>query len=223
MWLGHGRFHRAGIRYAQMSGLPRTMLTGSPGDGQLLVIAGDHTHYRQLCTQAVKRIESDPDLPWDLSRVTYDIALLPDSGVDAETRIRMARRGYDLVSADPGASRFRALLALGAAQVRAGAAAQAEPHFREVIAHAPKDQEWLGARAAAWLAIASWHQGRREESRTWFGQIDHYIRARLPNGRPDLDHRTPLGQDDWCYLLIAWREAHGLLLDGDFPADPFAR
>jgi hypothetical protein len=28
---------------------------------------------------------------------------------------------------------------------------------------------------------------------------------------------------EWWRLLIAWREAQGLLLDADFPADPFAR
>ena len=38
-------------------------------------------------------------------------------------------------------------------------------------------------------------------------------------------HRSgtpPNNSRDWWFLLIAWREAQGLLLDADFPAEPFA-
>ncbi len=159
-WLGHGRFQRAGFRYAQMSGLPRSMLTQSPDHlSWALVIGGDHAHYRQVCAQAVTRLQSDPNLPWDLSRVAYAFALEPGSGVDGETLVRIARRGYDSVPAVKEPAQFRAMLALGAAHVRAGAAAQAEPLFREAIKCARN--EALRQVGAAWLAIALWHQGQR--------------------------------------------------------------
>jgi WD40 repeat protein/tetratricopeptide (TPR) repeat protein len=221
LWVGLGQFRRAGIRYARMSDMPPTLLTVSPDCyGYALLLAGDHAHYRQLCAQAVKRFESDPDLPWDPSSVAYTAALGPDSGVDAETRIRIARRGYDGASAFEGRRRCWAALGLGAAHVRAGACERAEQLFREAIAYAPNES--LRALSAAWLAIASWRQGRREESRTWFGRADRFVRAQLPDDRPDLDHRSP-SVAEWAYVLIAWREAWGLLLDVDFPADSFVR
>ena len=77
--------------------------------------------------------------------------------------------------------------------------------------------------AAAWLAIASWHQGRRDEAKTWFDQADRYVR-RSESRRPSrVSSIAPGGPGPKVALLIAWREAQGLLLDADFPADPFAR
>jgi hypothetical protein len=156
--------------------------------------------------------------------LAYLIALEPVSGIDAGTRIRIAQREYDIASAGTDESRrFWARLALGAAHVRAGAPARAEPIFREAIAHPP--DEVLRALVAAWLAVATWHEGRRDEAKTWFDRADHLVRERIPGVRPELEHRSPAGviMLDWYRLLIAWREVRTLLLDGDFPADPFAR
>jgi eukaryotic-like serine/threonine-protein kinase len=222
-WAMNGRFHAAGACYARMSSLPPFLFNFLNEQGVALVLAGDHARYRQLCAEAVRRSEANPG-PWsDPRNVAYFIALEPVSGIDADTRIRIARRGYDGASeAKDGSRRFSAGLTLGAAHVRAGAPARAEPIFREAIAHAP--DEVLRALGAAWLAIATRHQGRHDEAKTWFDRADRFVHERLPHERPELEHRTPgdVGFVDWCRLLIAWREAQGLLLDADFPADPFA-
>ncbi len=155
--------------------------------------------------------------------MAYTLALGPDPGLDLGERLRIAQRVYDGTSgAEHPYERAWALLALGASQVRAGAPERAEPLFREAIAApAPGGYEAI---AAAWMAIATWHQGRRDEARSWCARADRYVPEGVPAGYTGLENRPPPGMyafDGWR-LLIARREAQALLFDADFPADPFA-
>ena len=156
--------------------------------------------------------------------MAYTLSFGPDPGSSAGDRLQIARRAYDgAIGAAHPYDRASALLALGAAEVRAGAPERAEPLFREVIATPPPgDDEAL---ATAWMAIATWHQRRRDEARSWFTRGDRFMPASTSGGRSGLADRTPFRvfDGDWCRMLIARCEAHGLLLDADFPADPFGR
>jgi tetratricopeptide (TPR) repeat protein len=219
-----GRFRRAGLCYARMSSLhPASVSNIWVEHAAFLVLAGDHARYRQLGEELVRRSGSHQDGMW-LIWAAYASALEPVSSADAETRVRIAQRGYDAAATGKDLlQQSLARFALGAALVRARAPARAEPIFREAIA-----RESAGVSRAlgdAWLAIALWHQDRRGEAKTWFDQADRVIRAQVPGGRPEFEHRPPQLPHpwDWWHLMIAWREAQGLLLDGSFPVDPFAR
>jgi Tfp pilus assembly protein PilF len=218
-----GRFRRAGMWYDRMSGLPSVFFSGEWGYHAIsLVLAGDHVRYRRFSEELLRRRQvnewTDPS-----GGVIYS-TLESVPSVNAGEWVRIARSEYDAASADKDASRrFRAGFALGAALVRAGDPARAEPPFREAMALVPEGPS--REQCHAWLAIALLHQGRRDEAKTWFDRADRFVRAHLPGGRPELEHRPPDGLHtwDWWHLIIVWREAQVLLLDGAFPADPFAR
>jgi hypothetical protein len=142
---------------------------------------------------------------------------------DPVALVRMAQQAFEHSLALKDAHNLTwALLALGAAHLRAGASSLAEPCFREAIARAPGPGS--RATAMAWLATSLFHQGRGE-ARSWFDQADRFARDHVPDGHPERDHPAPdLGEawNWWWPLLVAWREAQGLFLDESFPADPFA-
>ena len=187
----------AGISAVPESGMPGCRacpLACSPPTGTSMawrsLLAGDQDRYRQLCVEAVRRLESNQDPGWVPSTVAYTIALGPVSTVDADTRIRIAQRGYDgASSAKDESQRFWARLALGAAHIRAADPARAEPILREAIAKLPDGQ--FKAIAAAWMAIATWHQGRRDEARSWFARADRFVLERLPGGSIGREYRPP--------------------------------
>ena len=217
-----GRFDRARAWYDRIPD-PTASLTCAEIIDQCaaFVVAGDLARYRQFCVEMLRRLETDQIGRWDAGNMAYTLALGPDPGSGALDRLWIARRAYDGLGAAHPYDRASALLAPGAASVRAGAPERAEPLFREVIATPPPgDDEAL---ATAWMAIATWHQGAA--TRSWFARGDRFMPARASGGRSGLADRTPFRvfDGDWCRILIARREAHGLLLDADFPADPFGR
>ncbi len=222
MHADRGRFREAGRWYARLSSRPGAFSGDWWRHGQALVLAGDHDRYRRYCEECVRSAEvPDGSAPHDM--VIYT-TLEPVPALDAEMLVRFARRVYDSVAAGPDPHwRHWAPFALGTAYVRAGDPARAEAFFREAREHA--ETELNRVHGEAWLAIALWHQGRRREAKAEFDRADRYVRAQLSGGRPDVQHRPPArwGAWDWWYLIIAWREAQGLLLDGAFPADAFAR
>ncbi len=219
-----GRFRLAGLWYARMSDWPGGELIGDPlQHAVFLVLAGDHAGYRRFCAE----LERTADLgrsPWYVATfMAYRSGLEPGSAIDPDLRIRFARRGLDLVSkGNNPVGQTWALLALGSAYLRTGELARAEPLLREAISVAPDGP--LRALGAAWMAIALWHEGRRDQAKDWFDRADRFLRDRVPGGRPEVEHRPPSAPIfcDWWHLLVAWREAQGLILDGSFPPDPFA-
>ncbi len=189
-----------------------------------LVLVGDHARYRQFSEELLRSLDSRSDKEYQVA-MAYFTALEPIPADQAETRVRIARRALAHLTAagDMSWRRTRALFALGAALVRAGAPDQAEPPFREVIAREP--EEMNRARAAAWLAIALRQQGRLDEARAWFDRADRFLHAQEPGGLSHLEHRPPESVNHWQFwaLFLAWREAQTLILDDAFPTDPFAR
>ncbi len=223
-WASLGRFRGAGAWYSRMKRLPDRVFSAHwTPHPQALVLSGDLALFRRFCAEAVRRWEADPDPRWLPDKLPYDNSLVADSGIDAETRIRIARHAYEGALAVGDRSRqFWGLLALGAAHLRAGDPERAEPLLREVLGRTSDDQ--LRALVASWLSLTTRRQGRAAEAKTWFDQADRFLRERAPGGRPDREHRPPDGLDhlDWWRLLIAWGEARDLFLDDAFPARPFA-
>jgi WD40 repeat protein/tetratricopeptide (TPR) repeat protein len=219
-----GQFQRAGAWFARMRSLPPALLTISWGaHARFLLLSGDLARYRRFREVIWRRSGSALDAGLRLGAATT-CAIGTEAMADPEALVRLAQQACDhfLAGKDPN-SQTQALLALGAAQLRAGATSQAEPCFREAIARAPGPGS--RATAMAWLVTCLLHQGRRDEARTWFDQADRFLRAHVPDGRPEREHPAPdLGEawNWWWDLLIAWREAQGLVLDEAFPADPFA-
>jgi len=170
----------------------------------------------------LKKIQPMETIGPDLHLQQY-CTLRPGALADPDGLVRLAQRGRDGLLASKDAIRQSwSMLALWVAHLRAEAPSRAEPVFRAVIAREPDGP--FRAKGAAWLAKSLLHQGRRDEAKTWFDQADRFIRARVPGGRPELEHRPPeaVSRWGWWQLLLAWREAQALLLDGPFPADPFA-
>lgn len=221
-----GRFDRARSWYDRMSD-PAASLPSAELDWRCaaFVLDGDLARYRRFCAEAVRRLELDQVGRWSAGALAYALTLGPDPGLGAGERLRIAERVYDGTSgADHPRLRMWALLALGAAQVRAGAPERAEPLFRDAIAKLPDGA--YGATVAAWMAIATWQQGRRDEARSWSARADRFVSELRFRGHSGLEFRAPPGvwpPSDWWRLLIARREAHALIFDADFPAHPFAR
>jgi tetratricopeptide (TPR) repeat protein len=219
-----GRFERAGAWFARMKSLPSFVLaSGWKDHARFLLLSGDQAHYRQFREAIWERYRSSPDPGYQIDLVFACAWGLEPMG-DPEALVGMAQRACDHVLAGKNA-RYQTgvLLALGAAHLRAEAPSQAEPRFREAIARAPG--QISRATGAAWLATCLLHQGRRDEATTWFDQADRFVRAQVPGGRPEREHSRPNLGEEWNWwwdLLLAWREAQGLLLDESFPADPFA-
>ena len=218
-----GRFRLAGLWYARVSDWSGGELIGDVIEHAVfLVLAGDHAGYRRFCAERERTADLSRSPWYGATFMAYRSGLEPGSAIDPDLRIRFARRGLDLVlKGNNPVGRTWALLALGSAYLRAGDLARAEPLFLEAVSMAPDGP--LRALGAAWMAIALWHQGRRDEAKVWFDRADRFLRARVPGGRPEVEHRPPSVPIfcDWWHLLVAWREAQGLILDGDFPTDPF--
>jgi tetratricopeptide (TPR) repeat protein len=218
-----GRFREAARWYSRMSSRPSALFSiDSLRHAQALMLAGERDRYRWLCEESVRRFEAKE---WSgAGDMAVYLTLEPVPVIDAGRLVRIARHESEAASAGREAwKRSWGTIDLGAAHVRAGDLAQAEACFREAIARPLSDHD--RACCDGWLAIALWHQGRREEAKACFDRIDHFVRARLPGGRPELEHRPPDELDPWSWwhVIIIWREAHALLLHDAFPADPFAR
>jgi WD40 repeat protein/serine/threonine protein kinase/Tfp pilus assembly protein PilF len=225
IYADQGQFQRAGAWFSRMKSLSPVLLTMRWGDStRFLLLSGDQVRYRQLREAIWRRYGSSP-VPSSRRDAAYVCASGTDAMGESEAVVRVAQQACDhfLANNDPNVQTV-ALIALGAAHLRAGARSRAEPCFREAIARAPGSVS--RATATAWLATCLLHQGRRDEARTWFNQADRCVRAQLPDGRPEREQPAPrLGEtwNWWWDLLLAWREAQGLLLDEAFPTDPFSR
>jgi eukaryotic-like serine/threonine-protein kinase len=220
-----GRFDRARSWYERMSD-PAASLSSRDLRWRCatFVLNGDLARYRRVCEEVVRRLESGQVDRRTAGELAYVLALGPDPGSGVGERLRITQRAYDGTPGEERSpSRMLALLALGAAQVRAGAPERAEPLFRDAIARVPDGP--YGATSAAWMAIATWQQRRRDEARSWSARADRFVAEHRLRGHSGPEFRPPEGIffADWWRILVARREAHALIFDADFPADPFAR
>ena len=191
--------------------------------GPNLVLAGDHAHYRLLVQALWQRYHIAVDVATRLD-LAYVCPLTPAAAPDPEALLHTARQGCaQALAAKDMANQGFALIVLGAVQARAGEYECAEASLKAAVERA-KD-EYGRALARAWLTVALALDGRRDEAKACFDQADHFVRAQLPDGRPEREQPAPptLDPNSWWRLLLAWRDAQGLVLDGPFPTSPFAR
>jgi WD40 repeat protein/serine/threonine protein kinase/tetratricopeptide (TPR) repeat protein len=225
LYADSGQFQRSAAWFSRMKGIPAVLETMNWWrSARYSLLSGDQAHYRQFREAIWRRFSSAPT-PSARLDAAYTFAMGTDGPGDPEAVVRVVQQACDhfLAGNDPN-EQTRALLVLGAAHLRAGSPSQAEPCFRRAMACA----QGPGSRATAmaWLATCLLHHGRSDEAKTWFDQADRFARAHVPDGHPEREQPAPdLGEpwNWWWDLLIAWREAQGLLLDEAFPADPFAR
>ena len=187
-----------------------------------LVLAGDIARYREFCD--LLDAEPGPSTSGLQMERAFCNALAPRPSADHEKLVRTAKFATDaaLATKDQAMSTWN-LVGLSAIQLRAGSARDAVRNLREAIAHAPDGPP--RALGAAWLALALARDGHLDLAQAWFDQADRYIQAQFGGIRPELDHVPPsrIKAVEWWPLFVAWREAQGLLLDGNFPANPFVR
>jgi tetratricopeptide (TPR) repeat protein len=218
-----GFFQHAGTWFSRLTSLPPSL---GANYALAFLLSGDQTRYRQFREQLWNRVGTvaDPG-PVGETLVVFSCAQGQGAINDPAGLVRLAQhaREHVLLAGGTESNQALALLGLGAAHLRSGSPSLAEPYFRQEIARAPGE----ASRAAgwAWLATCLLHQGRHDEARTWFDQADRFVRAHVPGGRPELEHPAPDVKEAsnwWWDLLLAWREAQGLLLDEQFPVDAFA-
>lgn len=225
MLASHGRFQQAGAWFARLTSIPASVLAGSAlilDFSKRMLVVRDLPHYRQLCSLAWGRLESTTS-PDNQLRLAMIATLHPASSIDPRA---MALLGEKL----RGAGQLGKLqvdesdLMRGAILLRTGQPRAAESFFLEAIRYAPGPAR--KAHRQAWLAICLSHQGRRGEAISTFAHADRFVRAQVPGGRPEIEQEPPeIAGESWIWwdLIIAWREAQGLIMDGSFPAEPFAR
>jgi tetratricopeptide (TPR) repeat protein len=137
-----------------------------------------------------------------IRRFFLELFTLGPAGVsDGQDILRLATQLGDEEPGDRGL--------LGAALYRVGQLEKAirplEEDIRRIGGEGPP-KDW------AFLAMAHQRLGHNEEARRWLGKL-----ARLtPSNDPDRFW-------DDLEIEVLRREAEGLVLDGAFPADPFAR
>jgi WD40 repeat protein/tetratricopeptide (TPR) repeat protein len=222
----YGRFDRAALWYDRIPNVT-ALLSSAELDEQAagFFIRDDLARYQQFCAESVKRFDSDQTSPWNASVMAYNLSLGADPGLEAVEPLRIAQQVYQHMANSTADNRARswALTALGAAHVRAGFPERAEPFFRE--AEKIILEQELGPILATWMAITTWQQGRRDEARAWLAKTDRFVSERVKNAPTELEGRPPEGFNPghWWRIRIAQREAQHLILDSEFPADPFAR
>jgi WD40 repeat protein len=219
-----GRFSSAGTWFARLSRVPASLSCIEWWrHGPNLVLARDHAHYRLFAEALWQRFHGALDAATRCD-LAYACALTPVTSPHTEELLHIARQGCaQTLAAKATENHGFALIVLGAVQVRAAEYECAEATLLAALDRAHDD--FGRALARAWLTIALALEGRRDEAKACFDQADRFVRSQVTDGRPEREQPAPLtlAPHSWWRLLLAWREAHGLILDGPFPANPFAR
>jgi predicted Zn-dependent protease len=179
-----------------------------------LVLAGDREGYRRACAATLDRLGRSED-PM-IGEAVRACLVGPDSVDDFSVARRLVERG---LAREPGAPWLYYLL--GLADLRAG-------RYEEAVEQLEKSRElgntWAGTPLNyPALAMAHHRLGHRDEARRWLGKA-HGRRADPAHG---VEAAEALSSSatwwDRIELRLLLREAEAMVLDADFPADPFAR
>jgi WD40 repeat protein len=180
----------------------------------LLLLTGNHEGYRRWCERLARH--PDPEQSGFASFVAARaVAIGPRPPIDPRLPVRWAERAVR----ENGAPWFRHVL--GLVLLRAGddrrAIEQFEGNLKPGVDWIP-ELDWLA------LAVAHHHLGQADEARRCL-ERPRALMERAHRERADTaaHPKPPLLYTDWIEFLVLYREAEALLLDGDFPADPFTR
>ena len=185
--------------------------------------AGDVESYRRVCREMLDRFErsGDPDVAmWSaLACLT-----LPDAVDDYSAPAERAARALRAVRARGSglADLYPIYFDIAAAGVdyRAGRFEAAVKRLSARNYELPVNRGVFGATSHMILATAYHRLGRAAEARRELNMTSEVLRVHPESAKWEV---PPLGVwDDWLRYNILRREAEALILDPDFPADPFA-
>nr|WP_315850942.1 tetratricopeptide repeat protein [Planctomyces sp. SH-PL62] len=170
--------------------------------------AGQLDEYQATCGQMLEQL-GRPDDDVTTNNLAWTCVLAPDAVADPARVVSLAEAA---VAARPGE---RACLGtLGAVLYRAGRYSDAVRRLEESMA-----AEGRGGTPFDWLFLAMAHHrlGHAEEARSW---LDRSVRG-IEQSADSRDVMDTLAWGDRLALGLLRGEAEALLMDADFPADPF--
>jgi WD40 repeat protein/serine/threonine protein kinase len=189
------------------------------------LLSGDLDGYRRACKEMANVFEATTDAG-DAAMLARSCFLGPDALGDAARVIRLAERARKLAEEGQRNDLIPlCLYGLGVAHDLAGEAGRSGSLYREALGLrlAPR---WEAA-CRARFAVLLFRQGQRDEATACLDQAIQWI---FPGSRPTDAARLLSGQrpkeiwlDSWCEISRPAREAIAMILDEDFPTDPFAR
>ncbi len=176
--------------------------------------AGDVEGYRWVCREMLARFGNTDD-PNACLWTAESCIVLPDATPDYARPAELAAKALAA-----NASGYWSVGAVAAADYRAGrfeAAAQRLRSLRAMDSSTDRPPILTGRLI---LAMACQRLGRTAEARRELFSASEEITRDLGAGR----EIPPFGYwHDWLRIQLLRREAEALILDPDFPADPFAR
>ncbi len=216
-----GRVNEATATSRQLVRLLRLAIDRLPHDPSLrhrlalaLVLGGDRDGYRRACAAT---------LEWFVRYQGQDITEAARAclvGLDAVDDISLPR-GWVEAALTRGPTTPWLLYYRGLADFRAGLYERAVEHLRESV-------KVGGGWAAApvnypVMAMSHLRLGNREEARRWLEEA--HVRRDDPARGLKPGEAIPTSAVWWCRVefRLLLREADAMILDADFPADPFAR
>jgi serine/threonine-protein kinase len=184
--------------------------------GRLFLLAGDQDGYRK-CAREGLRLRTDTNNPVLAHRLLYLLTLSRDAPGDADQRDRLAAVAIK-EGTRPG-EMFWGLLSRGAADYRAGKAAQAVEQFKDLLRWAPTDAH--RSVVDSFRVLALHRLGRLDEAKAALSgpaqQMDNATRAAAITGR---FRSSPYG---WSSFFIPYREALKVVLGRTEPHGPYLR
>ncbi len=168
--------------------------------------AGDRAGYREACAAVTAWEGPNPTVVWNALSEASLLALAPGGIEDYRVPIAYFEKRLSVTPAPPPLYRHLFSNILGGLLLRTGRIDESIARLNEGMA-AAKEAEGPGD--WAYLALALARTGRFAEARKWLDRL---------RGVPH-DPRESFW--DWQELTLLQNEAESLLLDAEFPRDPF--
>jgi WD40 repeat protein len=218
LWTGRGRYHAVRDRWDRAAAdFARGIASAPPDSGEwfehacLRLLVGDVAGYREFVREMWRREgrTDDPVVAFILAR---SCIVAPDPVVEPERAIRWAEQA---VASERNAWNLHVL---GAAYYRAG-------HYDEAIRRLEESNagDWKGDRKTQNRLVLAMAYHRLVEATKARALLDEVAEMWNTIEAEKVDGAVSIPATDWLPLQVYRREAEALILDGGFPADPFAR
>ncbi|WP_165229604.1 serine/threonine-protein kinase [Aquisphaera insulae] len=169
--------------------------------------AGDHAGYAEACAAFAGRLGPDPTVVWNALAEASVLALAPAAHEDLRRRIEQFERRLAVSPAPSPIYRHLLSCSLGGLLLRAGRFDDAIARLNEGLAASKVPElptDW------AYLAVAWSSAGKPAEARKWLDRLRTW----------QVDASATYW--DLQELALIRGEAESLLLDAEFPSEPFA-
>jgi tetratricopeptide (TPR) repeat protein len=211
-----GRWDEAGVDLARLIELDPSDHYPWYQSAPLYLQRGDEPGYRRHCRRMLEQFGATAD-PVVAERTSKACLLAPLPESDREAARRLAERAVAMARAQGHSVLPWARLAQALADYRGGNFENASTLADEGLAQGSGG--WNRELPAHLVrAMADFRLGRIEEARAALTRVSELFRTQLPK----LDSRDLVSNwHDWLICDILYREARALILNADFPADPF--